>query len=913
LEALEDRFVPAVYAVTTTTDVVDPNDGRLSRREAVLADNTTVGVEDTITLPVGTYVLTQIGANEDAAATGDLDVTDRLTILGAGRGATVIDGSQTDRVFDLRTGFVTFNGLTVQNGRVLNDVGGGVQTIQCHLVITDCAVTGNQAVGADTTMPGAGTPFGQGGGIFQCGSLVTLTGCVVSNNRAVGGTVMVVGSPTADGLGDTAEGGGIYSTNSGGLQLTDSTVAGNQANGGAASNSAGGARGGRANGGRVFGVFVTLTGCTISDNIAIGGTGSASSTSLIGVGGAGQDGGVYATDGLLSGNLIVIHSTITGNRAVGGDGTNPAGMAVGGNVIGGGLYHQVSLFQMSSSLVGGNRAEAGGASAQRATGGRADGGGLALMSGNYEVTNSTFAGNRVVGVSGTGVTQVFVVDAAGGGISCTIVPGTVDNSIVSGNVVVGGAATMTGPSIDGISGDARGGGISADAVLLTNGTVTLNSAAAGAGNRAIGVGLGGGYGAPLLNNGAGLTVRSTIIANNSASAAAPDVGTTLAQPGTSLGHNLIGDGSGSVGLTNGVGDQIGGGANPALDARLGPLKDNGGPTPTHALLTGSPAIDRGSNAAGLANDPRGDGFARTVGLGTDVGALESPITVPAAVIEPLGDVTASNGTAYTITVTYSDDVAIDASTLNTGDVRVTGRNGFNALATFVGVDAATNGSPRTATYRITPPGGSWDVADVDAYTVSLEPNQVADIVGDFAAATSLGTFRFILPTTFVVTTTADSGPGSLRDAIAETNANAGAADAIAFDPTVFSVPRTIGLSSGQLTFTDTVTIQGPGATLLMVSVNSANRIFLIDGTDEIDVTLAGMTLSAGRRTGSGTGNSGGAVLNQGDDLTIRDSVITDSRADAGGGAISVQGASGSLAILNTDLRRNTTSGTGGAI
>ncbi len=52
-----------------------------------------------------------------------------------------------------------------------------------------------------------------------------------------------------------------------------------------------------------------------------------------------------------------------------------------------------------------------------------------------------------------------------------------------------------------------------------------------------------------------------------------------------------------------------------------------------------------------------------------------------------------------------------ASTLGTGDVWVSGRPGFPALPVFLGVDLNADGTPRTATYRLTPPGGSWDVAN----------------------------------------------------------------------------------------------------------------------------------------------------------------------------------------------------------
>ena len=66
------------------------------------------------------------------------------------------------------------------------------------------------------------------------------------------------------------------------------------------------------------------------------------------------------------------------------------------------------------------------------------------------------------------------------------------------------------------------------------------------------------------------------------------------------------------------------------EPRLGPLRFNGGPTLTHALQLGSPAIDRGINRAGVGqfvNDQRGEGFPRTLGADTDIGSYESSDTI----------------------------------------------------------------------------------------------------------------------------------------------------------------------------------------------------------------------------------------------------------------------------------------------
>src|SRR5262249_2700694 len=158
--------------------------------------------------------------------------------------------------------------------------------------------------------------------------------------------------------------------------------------------------------------------------------------------------------------------------------------------------------------------------------------------------------------------------------------------------------------------------------------------------------------------------------------------------------------------------------------------------------------------------------------------------VPTA-LAAAADMTAAGGTAYTFTVTYSDDAAIAFSSLGDGDVRVTGPNGFTAPATLVSVDVNSDGTPRTATYRITPPGGTWDGADAGTYTVAVESGQVTDAAGNAVPAGPLTSFRVVLPGTLVVTNADDSGPGSLRAALEQANDFRPAADTIVFDPTFF--------------------------------------------------------------------------------------------------------------------------------
>jgi len=108
-------------------------------------------------------------------------------------------------------------------------------------------------------------------------------------------------------------------------------------------------------------------------------------------------------------------------------------------------------------------------------------------------------------------------------------------------------------------------------------------------------------------------------------------------------------------------------------------------------------------------------------------------------------VTTGGGTTHTFTVTYNDDIAVNVSSLDSNDLRVTGPSGFNTLASYISVNPTGNGSPRTATYRINAPGGTWDLNDNGAYTVALQGSQVSDTFGRFAAAATLGTISVNVP------------------------------------------------------------------------------------------------------------------------------------------------------------------------
>ena len=113
----------ATFVVTTGAD---GNHGACTvslctLRDAVIAANANPGA-DIITLPAGSYSLLLTGVNEQAAATGDLDVTEDLTINGAGNGTSIIDGNASDRDFEVIGAVtLTLNGVTVFNGSTADE------------------------------------------------------------------------------------------------------------------------------------------------------------------------------------------------------------------------------------------------------------------------------------------------------------------------------------------------------------------------------------------------------------------------------------------------------------------------------------------------------------------------------------------------------------------------------------------------------------------------------------------------------------------------------------------------------------------------------------------------------------------------------------------------------------------------
>src|SRR5439155_18415214 len=114
------------------------------------------------------------------------------------------------------------------------------------------------------------------------------------------------------------------------------------------------------------------------------------------------------------------------------------------------------------------------------------------------------------------------------------------------------------------------------------------------------------------------------------------------------------------------------------------------------------------------------------------------------------NVSSSGSQPYSFTVTYTDNHDVKFRTLDSSDIVVQGPGG-SIPVTFVSIDQSSDGSPRTATYQFTPPGGSWDAGDAGTYTVVLQANQVSDTAGNNAASATIGSFTVSLAPTIVST------------------------------------------------------------------------------------------------------------------------------------------------------------------
>ena len=228
----------APLASAGDTNCASTDAGACTLRAAVqAADNT--GGANTISLPAGTYTMTQPATSSNDPSNGDLDVNNNgnntsITLTGAGSDTTVIDANQVDRAFAVQPGGgLTLSGVTIKNGNPASastgsQDGGAIYSDGALVASGDVVFLGNSAYNGS-----------YGGAIYadsDTGSSVSLNGTTFDHNGAYYGAGVYDNSPNlmsvassafVGGATDEDYGGGIYGAGSGGLTVDGTTFSRN--------------------------------------------------------------------------------------------------------------------------------------------------------------------------------------------------------------------------------------------------------------------------------------------------------------------------------------------------------------------------------------------------------------------------------------------------------------------------------------------------------------------------------------------------------------------------------------------------------------------------------------------------------------------------------------------------------------
>ncbi|MCY2953793.1 MAG: DUF642 domain-containing protein [Planctomycetota bacterium] len=528
--------------------------------------------------------------------------------------------------------------------------GGGVETAAVAQ-ISDCRFDHNTATGAGgggivvygpATITDSDFTFNQsptyGGGIFSSGELALRGGSINDNSAGRGGGLHVQSSVLADIQNVrfernqcTIDGAAMFVDWWRMVRMDNCVFKNNQAE------SSGGAMWAQPS-------LVEISNSSFDGNVARtwcggalingGGTMTVSDSSFKSNTAAYVGGGIHSW-----GRLSVLGSSFSANSAD----------------YGGAINHQDWPLMINRSDFAGNTARVNG--------------GVVNTSGDNTIMHSTFEGNSAKNVGGaialsadnrtTKLIDCLIeqnsATSAGGGIysdqrraeitATRILDNTANTG--AGIYAVLGMLAMTGSLVAGNVANGLGGGICATSdaeVSIANTTISDNRAGIRGGGLYLGVvhntasivnatiaanragtdsfpnPMGGGI---FISNNSSILLQNTIVAGN-----LKGTGTTPSDVfGTLLAdsqHSLIGDSASAGGLSNGVNGNLVG-----VEAKLGPLQNNGGLSDTRALLPGSPAIDAGDNALALAPDgeplwydQRDKGFDRLIGLHVDMGAFE---------------------------------------------------------------------------------------------------------------------------------------------------------------------------------------------------------------------------------------------------------------------------------------------------
>jgi predicted outer membrane repeat protein len=685
----------------------------------------------------------------------------------------------------------------------------------------------NDTIAFKSTVFPVGTIMSLTGGELGITDSVTING-PGAGNLAINGTgasrifnitdavgdVTLKGMTLTNGNPGAFHGGAISSNALGLLSISDSVITGNASNAGGAIYSdgdlsltnttvggIGALKNTSANGGG--GIFtyhnVTLKNSTISGNTAGAAGGGILSYGVVSlenstIGGSAVGAGntaVTVGGGIYGQTINLLNSTVTGNSATtkGGGIYSTGGMVtvklstVSGNQSGGrggGIYNS-GIVSLDSSIIGGTTIAAANKAANQGGGIWAD---------TVNAVGSTIANNQSTGAS-----------AQGGGIYANTM--TLRNTTIASNLA-----------------DLSGGGIAGKTITVQNSTIANNVAD----NDNNGSGGGGGIVAITTLK----MTNSIVIGNSDTGGTAPEmvVGATR-----NVRFSLIGDNTGlpadaqftatgPAGAANANGNRVGAPGPNVIAASLvidtvGGLKDNGGPTPTIALLAGSLAMDKGKNSLVVSpstGDQRGLPFVRTFNANVDMGAFEfQTVALNAAptVANVIPDQTAVVGSPFVFTFAANTFNDTDGDTLTyTATLSPVGAlpawltfTQGTGGRTFVGVPAV--GDIGAITIRVTASDGKGGIISDDfvlTVTSNPPPTLATPLLDQIATVT--------VPFNYVVPANAFTDPNSDPLTYTATLTGGGALPAwLTFNPTTRAFTGTpaigdVGTINVRVTATD---------------------------------------------------------------------------------------------------------------
>jgi len=280
----------------------------------------------------------------------------------------------------------------------------------------------------------------------------------------------------------------------------------------------------------------------------------------------------------------------------------------------------------------------------------------------------------------------------------------------------------------------------------------------------------------------------------------------------------------------------------------------------------------------LTDDPAGGGAADKTA--TPVDLFDTSTTL-------VSDLNPSNfGDLVTFTATVAETPA-QGSVDPTGTVDFIDTSNGNAV---ICNDVALNGSFQAQCQTSTLTAGTHNIRADYSGDGNFDPSQ-SNIVAQVVIACTPNP---------IVTSTADNGAGTLREALA----NVCSGTTITFN-IAGAGPHTITLTTGELQVAKNVTINNNSGEKITVSGNNASRVFNINSGKT--AAIIGLTMSGGNSAADG-----GAILNDGT-LTIVNSTLSGNTSAIDGGAIRSSATAPSLTLINTTISGNSAAGSGGGV